>query len=98
MSGVAAAGGCSFHSRARCSIRSTGTRSGLVSPLRTVLFQPGSDWLLVPAMAPAFDAELLTVSVELKIHIAQLMADAIRRIIQPGNIVGGHHYSISATS
>ena len=49
-------------------------------------------------MAPAFDAELLTVSVELKIHIAQLMADAIRRIIQPGNIVGGHHYSISVTS
>jgi hypothetical protein len=31
-------------------------------------------------MAPAFDAELLTVSVELKIHIAQLMADAIRRM------------------
>jgi len=41
MRSVAAAGGCSFRNRLRCSIRSLGTRTGLVSPLRTVLLPDG---------------------------------------------------------
>ena len=99
MRGVAAAGGCSFRSRARCSIRSTGTRSGLVSPLRTVLLPAG----LGLAACPSHGASLRCRAAyrqrraEDPYRPAKLMADAIRRIIQPGNIVGGHHYSISAS-
>ena len=99
MRGVAAAGGCSFRSRARCSIRSTGTRSGLVSPLRTVLLPAG----LGLAACPSHGASLRCRAAyrqrraEDPYRPAKLMADAIRRIIQLGNIVGGHHYSINAS-
>jgi hypothetical protein len=46
---VTAAGASSFRNRVRCSIRSPGPRTGLVSPPRTVLLPAGSDWLLVQA-------------------------------------------------